>query len=167
MKLREQDYSPEERDRIVEHICEQVANKRPLYKVLAEDEGLCSQATFTRWQRDFPEEVKAKVVHARELAFEAHIEDMISIADGTDDSPSLDPQVRKVRIYAREKAAAMIAPRRFGAKVDVTSGGEALPPPAPLVAVQDNRVQTLIHIAAQRMALGLDAAAERARLLDD
>jgi hypothetical protein len=155
-------YDEAERRRITEYVCSQVAEKRPLYKVFAEDgerEKLCSLAQFNRWLVNFPDEVRDKVAQARELAFEAHIEEMIEIADDKQSDP--DPSSRKVRIYAREKAAAMIAPRRFGQKLDVTSDGKALPAPQTNVTmVSDNRVQTLIALAAQRKE-------EKAKLLDD
>lgn len=115
----------------------------------------------------YPDELKGRVERAREQAAEAYVDEIVEIADGRDDAPSIDPQIRKLRVYAREKAAAMIAPRRYGQKVDITSGGEKLPAPAPMVAVQDNRIQTLIHIAAQRKAMGPVDAEALNRLLED
>ena len=86
-----------------------------------------------------------RVERARELGAGKHLDEIIEISDNkTEDANS-----RKVRIYAREKYAAMIAPQRYGAKLDVTSAGKALPAP---VTHNDNRIQALLTIAAERMA---------------
>lgn len=157
-------YDEAERKRITDYVCEQIVNRRPMYKVFQEDREkakLCAFSTFNGWLVAFPGEVMEKVARAREAAATSYVEDIVQIADGKDDEPSADPNMRKVRIYAREKAAAMIAPRRFGQKLDVTSDGKALPAPQTNVTVlNDNRVQTLIALAAQRKE-------EKAKLLDD
>lgn len=142
-------YSPAERERITRHVCEQLIEKRPLYKIFAEDDGLCSAAQFAVWQRE-DEQIAEQVACAREAACEALIEETVQIADGTDELPSSDAQIRKVRIYAREKAAQMLAPRKYGQRLDVTSGGKPLEA-APPVTIQINaRVDALLALAAQR-----------------
>ena len=136
-------YSPEQREQIVDHVCDQIAQKRTLYKVLAEDANLPSLSSFLKWQSE-DRELLEKVERAREHAASAYVAEMVDIADDREDDP--DASSRKVRIYAREKAAQMIAPRRYGAKLDVTSAGEKLEAPVTTVLV-DNRVQSLLAIA--------------------
>lgn len=50
----------------------------------------------------------------------------------------------KLRIYARESYAAKIAPKRFGQKLDLTSGNEKL------TSNTDNRLQAIIALAQRR-----------------
>ncbi len=171
-------YSPEERERIVDHVCEQIAQKRPLYKVLAEDEGMPSSSTFVGWSIA-DDDVASKVARARERAATAYLDEIIEIAD--DDNADCYVETRddgtkyakidgeaiqrsKVRIYAREKYAQMIAPRQYGAKLDLTSGGEKLPAPQQTVLV-DARIQSLLAVANTRLA-DLPALS-REDLLDD
>lgn len=87
-------------------------------------------------------------MRARELGFERIIgEELIDIADNREDDS--DPQSRRVRIWAREKAAAMLHPRRFGNTIDVTSGGKPLPAPQSVTLV-DNRIQSVLMLVQQR-----------------
>lgn len=172
-------YSHAEKEAIVDHVCEQLINKRFVTSILREDEGMPGAATFTSWLAE-SEVFQSKVARAREAGVEAHLEDMISIADEASDDAEVaydkngKAYVRmdgvsvaraKLMIYAREKAAQMLAPRRFGQKLDVTSDGKALPAPTQnTLVVADNRVQSLIAIAAHNKA---QAEAEATRLLED
>lgn len=172
-------YSHDEKTRIVKHVCNELANKRFVTSILKQDEGMPDAATFMRWLAE-SEVFREDVARAREAGVEAHLEDIIGIADSANDDvevrydkngkpyayiDGVTPQRAKVMIYAREKAAQMLAPRRFGQKLDVTSDGKALPAPTTNVAViADNRVQSLIAIAAHNKA---QADAEAQRLLED
>jgi hypothetical protein len=142
-------YSQAERQRITKHICEQLLEKRPLYRILEEDEGLCSAKAFADWQRDDPD-ISQSVTRAREAACERLIEETIEIADDRDE----DANSRKVRIQARKDAAAMLAPRKYGQRIDVTSGGKPLEAPPPTTVVIDNRIQALLSLATHRATNG-------------
>ena len=172
-------YSHDEKQRIITHVCNELANKRFVTSILREDEGMPDAATFSRWLAE-SEVFCSEVAHAREAGVTAHLEDIIGIADSATDDvevrydkngkpyayvDGVTTQRAKVMIYAREKAAQMLAPRRFGQKLDVTSGGEKLPAPtANTLVIADNRVQSLIAIAAHNKA---QADAEAQRLLED
>lgn len=139
----------EKRDAIVEVACEWLASGKALYRLFeadrqkGEDRELCNWSTFDDWQVKYPEYAD-KVARAREAGCQKLVEEIVEIADRVHP----DTQRDKLRVHAREKAAQMLAPRRFGAKVDVTSGGEKLPAPA---TTSDNRIQALIQIAQQRL----------------
>jgi len=145
-------YSEEERERIVDHVCVELTNKRPVYKILAEDEGLCSAYTFAVWQGKFPE-IADKVARAREAACEQLIEETIAIADDRQE----EANSRKVRIQARKDAAAMLAPRKYGQRIDVTSGGKALEAAPPPAVQLDNRIAALLTLAAHNARRQLEA----------
>lgn len=158
-------YSPEERERIVAHICEQLAVPRSLAKICAEDEGMPSASTVCHWQVQEPL-IQQRLERAREAGATTLLEEIVEIAD----QPAGDVYIAydakgkpyakidgdaiqrsRLRVYARERYAQLIAPKMYGQKLDVTSGGEKLPAPA---AAQDSRLDALILLAAHRKALG-------------
>lgn len=159
-------YLPAERDCIVEHILEEIAKGRSVSRILAEDDAMCSYAQWSIWQRESVE-LKAKVADAREEGATKLVEEIVTISDERNGDARIEyrdgqpvavidgdtVQRAKLRVYAREKYAAMIAPRRFGQRLDVTSGGEKLPAPQPAL-VLDNRVNALVLLASQRKAQG-------------
>jgi hypothetical protein len=114
-------WTEETKAKALAHIFGEVASGRSLDHVLSVDEGMPGATTFWRWHME-DEEIRDNLARSRENGVERHVGEMIRIADDTDADP--DPASRRVRIYAREKAAQMIAPRKYGPKIDVTSGGE-------------------------------------------
>jgi hypothetical protein len=111
-----------DRAKVLPLIFAEVATGRSLDSVL-NDEGMPSSSTFWRWHME-DENVRENLAQARANAVEVHMGEIVTIADDKESDP--DPQSRKVRIYAREKFAQMIAPRKYGPKLDLTSGGEKL-----------------------------------------
>lgn len=173
------EYSHADKERVIDHICDELVNKRFVSSILREDEGMPPPSRFAQWLAE-SEVFREKVARAREAGVEAHLEDMIAIADDASDDVEVrydskgkpyayvngvTTQRAKVMIYAREKAAQMLAPRRFGQKLDVTSDGKALPAPqANTLVIADNRVQSLIALAAHNKA---EAEAAATKLLED
>lgn len=142
--------SSEERQRIADHILGQLSVGRPLSKIFEEDAvsaRLCGLATWYRWAvKD--QSLREEVAQAREQGCERLVEEMVTIAD--DRTGDTDPQSRRVRIYAREKAVQMLAPRRFNMqRVDVTSGGKPLEAPKSVTLI-DNRIQSVLMLVQQR-----------------
>lgn len=107
-----------DRDKALPEIYGEVASGRSLDNVLS-DEGMPSPSTFWRWHMD-DENIRDNLARARENGVERHMGEIVRISDEVDE----DPASRRVRIDARVKAAQMIAPRKYGPKLDVTSGGE-------------------------------------------
>lgn len=124
-------FSDEARAAALAYILAGVAGGRGVERVIREDSGkegvprLPSKPVFWQWHFADPR-LQDELVRAREAGIEAHVDQIIEIADGTDEAPSEDPAVRRVRIYAREKAAAMLKPKKYGPKMDLTSNGETL-----------------------------------------
>lgn len=162
-------YTFEERENIIAHVLAEIATGRALSRILREDKGMPVSTTWWRWHSE-DEELQHKVARAREAGVEALMMETIDIADtqevgqrvttkpdGTIETVEEDMIAhRKLRIESRFKYAQMIAPRKYGPKVDVTSGGEALPTPAPVLV--DARIQSLIALAQARHANGELAA---------
>lgn len=151
----------EEKQRIVDYVCEQLALGRSTRKIFEQDkkkERLPALSLWNKWlinDQSFEEQVAS----ARRLGLSAIIEEMVEIADDKKSDP--DAQSRRTRIYAREKMAAMLAPAAFGQRLDVTSGGKPLPPPQSVTLV-DNRIQSVLMLVQQRK----DAEAETLKLLE-
>lgn len=111
-----------------------VAAGQSLDKVLREDSNLPSATTFWRWHME-DEDIRDNLARARENGVEALMDESISIADDKSDDYEEDENGKekynpesvaraKLRVETRFKYAQMIAPRKYGPKLDVTSGGE-------------------------------------------
>lgn len=140
---------PDEKRRIADHILAEVSLGRSVSKIFEEEgdaERLCSPATWYRWLVG-DQSLRDELASAREAGCEKLVEEMVTIADDKTGDP--DAQSRRVRIYAREKAAQMLAPRRFGQKLDVTSGGKPIEGPKSVTLI-DNRIQSVLMLVQQR-----------------
>jgi len=142
--------APSERQRIADHVLSQLATGRGLSKIFEEDAKsakLCGLATWYRWTLK-DQSLREEVAQARELGCERLVEEMIEIGDNKRADP--DAQSRRVRIYAREKAVQMLAPRRFNLqRLDLTSGGKPLEAPKSVTLI-DNRIQSVLMLVQQR-----------------
>jgi hypothetical protein len=155
------EYTPEERTRIASHVLEQLALGRSTKKIFDEDgakEALCARSCWNSWLLN-DQSLEDSVARARRIGLSAIVEEMVEIAD--DKTGDTDAQSRRVRIYARERMAAMLAPAVFGQKLDVTSGGKPLEAPKNVTHI-DNRIQSVLMLVQQRK----DDAAALAGLLE-
>lgn len=124
-----------ERDAVLERIYAEVASGRSLNSVLRNDEGLPAPTTFWRWHME-SEDIRDNLARARMNGVEKHMDECVDIADDSAndyvdgaDGPTYNPesvQRAKLRIETRLKLAQMMAPRKYGPKMDVTSNGETL-----------------------------------------
>jgi hypothetical protein len=156
-------YSGEERERVIEHICEQLEEKRSLSKICGEDEGMPPLRTIMRWQSE-DATVKQRIAHARDAYIHKLLDETIDIAEEASDDAYIwtDPKTKlkyarldgssvkraTLRIATRERYAQLMAPDRYGNKVDITSGGKALP--APSASGHDNRLDAILALALAR-----------------
>lgn len=156
-------FSPEEKAKIQDHVLREISLGRALSKILIEDEGMCSSPTWYAWEQN-DEELLSKVVRAREVGAQHLLEETLEIADthekgivrtikpdGTIEEREEDMLGhRKLRIETRHKYAQMIAPRRFGTKVDLTTNGKELPAPVnTTINMVDARIQSILMMAMQ------------------
>lgn len=165
--MREVQWTDEAKDQAIQHIVSELASGRPVSRVLREDDGMPHRSTFYGWL--FSDDGLAdKVERAREFGATALIDEATDIADdATDDAEIVYdekgrgedrqsyPRARingkairraSLQVDTRLKLAAMIAPRRYGAKLDLTSGGDKLPAPA----AAQTKVDALIAIGVDR-----------------
>jgi hypothetical protein len=127
-----------DRDVVVAELCERLSRGEPMASI-CRSEGMPDVNTINMW-RDTDAEINSRVAHARDLGFDHLAADCLHIADDN----GLDTRVNdagvtvvdrdhiqraKLRIETRLKLLACWDPRRYGNKVDVTSGGETIPAP--------------------------------------
>jgi hypothetical protein len=129
-------YTEEDRERIVKHILAELSGGRAVSRILREDAGMPAASLF--WQWHFTDEtLQEKVARARENGVEAIMDETLEIADNTSndtirneagvDQANTEWITRsRLRVDTRHKYAQMIAPRKYGPKLDLTSGGEKL-----------------------------------------
>jgi hypothetical protein len=133
-------YTEEQREAIIAHVLAEVSGGRAVSRILREDDGMPASSQFWRWHFE-SEDLQEKVARARLNGVEAIMDETLDIADdGTndwiekkrDDGSTYDAlnaehvQRSKLRVDTRHKYAQMIAPRKYGAKLDLTSGGEKI-----------------------------------------
>lgn len=175
------------RPEVIDEICARIAtSSKGLGAVLdqmramefrAADGSLLSVPSLSTAMRQLAsnDEFRALYTRAKELQADYLADETIEIADeangdavlafNADGTPYAKMDGNNVRrsevmIKARQWMAAKLNARRYGDKVDVTSGGEPLPALAPLAI--DQRVQSILVLAAERRRL----EAEAARLLE-
>lgn len=141
---RDRDFTDDERKTALAHIYAEVASGRPLSTVLREDGGdvdLPSKSTFWRWHME-DADVRDNLARARLNGVEVHLEEALEIADtpktglivttkydkdGNEVEETRREDMlghRKLQVDTRIKRAQMMAPRKYGPKLDLTSDGE-------------------------------------------
>ena len=147
------------REQQLEHIYAQVASGRALVRVLKDDDGMPHPSTFWRWHmRD--EDIRDNLAHARQNGVEARIDMALDVANtpmmGEEIMQEVGSDGAKRRVTRKEmlghrrlivethlKYAQMIAPRKYGAKLDLTSDGEKISSVASAIAEGNKRLAEL------------------------
>lgn len=124
-------YTPE----LADLICERIANGESLRRI-CEDEAMPDRETVRRWMRK-DEAFRGRFAGAREEQADALADEILSIADETAHDTIITEkgeipngewmQRSKLRVDARFKLMALLAPKKYGSKLDVTSDGKPLP----------------------------------------
>lgn len=147
------DYDPE----IAEEICVMIASSSISVKaILLSEKRFPGLSTWMRWLNT---NADCQQLYAQAKALQADLlgEDILEIAD----DPKLEAHDKRIRVDARKFLMSKLNSRKYGDKLDVTSGGEALPA-MPAVMI-DARVQTIMLLADQRRR----EAEEAAKLLEE
>lgn len=140
-------YSAHAKADVIQHVASELEKgERGVARILREDEGMPQQRHFYAWL-DENLHWREEIERAREIAATTLLEGTLDIAENVVAEKDAIAKA-KLRIYQREMFAAKIAPKRFGNKVDVTSGGKELKS----AQLNDNRLQSLVQIAATRKA---------------
>lgn len=112
---------------IADDICERLANGESLRRICLTP-NYPSQAMVFRWlaaNEQFREQYRS----AREAQADVLADEIIDIADGKRaayEGTEADVQRDKLSVHARQWVAAKLKPKKYGEKLDLTSGGEKL-----------------------------------------
>lgn len=142
-KGRPSSYSPS----VGDTICTRISEGESLRRICMDD-GMPDKTTVLRWLSTQPE-FRTQYAHARELQADALAEECLDIADdGSNDwmeqhdaeGNSLGwklngeaVQRSRLRLEQRRWYASKLAPKKYGEKLDLTSGGNALQPPRVII----------------------------------
>ena len=138
-------YQPEDIDKVFSEILEYIESGKSLRSILR-DKDMPSSRTFYLWLEADEAKVK-QYARATEIRAENIFEDIFEIADdGTNDFMTItkgnekynveDKEVTsrsKLRVDARKWALSKMMPKKYGDKLDVTSGNEKIESPKKLI----------------------------------
>jgi hypothetical protein len=126
-------YTPE----LADEICERIANGETL-RAICRDPHMPSWVTVYTWRKTYPQ-FSERFALARELGGDAIAEEALEISDTTqvgertEESDTGYKTVRedmlghrKLQIETRLKLLAVWFPRKYGQRIDMTTGGESL-----------------------------------------
>lgn len=108
---------------IADEICDRLIEGESLRKI-AKDDHMPAASTIFKWLAS-NEEFAEQYARAKEAQADAMADEIVDIADGDNGA---DPQRDRLRVDARKWVAAKLKPKKYGDKLDVTSGGEKLAP---------------------------------------
>lgn len=140
-------------------ICERIALGEPL-RAICRDDDMPGETTVRRWLSD-DEQFRRQYAHAREEQAEHMAEEIVAIADDSRadteirydakgneyEAPNNEWMARsRLRVDTRKWLMSKLAPKKYGEKIDVTTGGESLN-----LSAEDRAAKlTAIHAAAAK-----------------
>lgn len=121
---------------LADKICERISDGRSLRSICREDDDMPSASSVFKWLRE-NEEFSKQYAYATEERSEAFAEDTLDIADqgisvikgSAEKKSGAIAQVIRLQVDTRKWHMSKMKPKKYGDKLDVTSGGEKLPTP--------------------------------------
>jgi len=122
-------YSPE----LAHEICSRMAKGEALRRI-CRDENMPDHSTVIAWAMDDKDGFYNQYARAREIQAEHMFEEILEISDesdrivktGEEKKSSAYAQNQRLKVDTRKWYLSKVLPKKFGEKVDVTSGGEAI-----------------------------------------
>jgi len=121
---------------IANKICTEISSSSKSLRTICKGEGMPNVATVLRWLRDDKDGFCTQYARAKEEQADFMIEEMIDIADdGSNDLIETEKGQQenkevvnrsKLRVETRKWIASKLKPKKYGDKVDITTGGEKL-----------------------------------------
>lgn len=115
---RPSDYTEE----LADAICERISNGESL-KHITDGDDMPSRVTVHAWLIKYPEFLN-KYESAREMQADVFADEMDDIAKDS----SLDVQRARLIIDTRKWTSSKLRPKKYGDKIDMTTGGNAITP---------------------------------------
>lgn len=119
---RPSDYTQE----LADEICERLSEGVSLRKVCEANDMPSARTIFT-WFRVYPEFLQ-QYARAKDESADALADDIQDIANDVREG-KLDPNAGRVAGDLKKWSASKLKPKKYGERLDVTSGGEKLPTP--------------------------------------
>lgn len=137
-------YSKDEIEELFSEVISCLESGHPLGRTL-DQPGMPSRTAFYKWLEE-EKGYAERYARACDLRADAIFDEMLEIVDDTsqDHTPFTGSNViqrDRLRIDARKWVLAKMAPKKYGDKIDVTSGNEALAVPAIVGMVIKNEIQ--------------------------
>ena len=125
-----------ERDKVFLDIIQQIELGRSVKSILDDESCPIDRSTFYNWLNDNPERIEA-YKKATDIRADYIADEVLEIADDTSRDYYYDVNGNRqqsmvavnrdtLRIKSRQWAASTMNPRKYGSKVDLTSGGDKL-----------------------------------------
>jgi hypothetical protein len=105
-----------------DEICERLLEGASL-RTIAKDENMPAASTIFKWLAN-NESFAEQYARAKEAQADTLADEIVDISDG--EKTDADPQRDRLRVDARKWVAAKLKPKKYGDKLDVTSGNEPL-----------------------------------------
>lgn len=131
-------YKPEQIELIFTKILDRIEEGEPIRKILKEKD-MPDSVTFYKWLEK--DEIKIKqYARAKEMYCEKMFDEIFNIADATADDVIIDDEGKEIvnhnviqrdrlRVDTRKWALSKLLPKKYGDKLDLTSGGEKIQTP--------------------------------------
>lgn len=131
---------------IADRICEHLIEGKSLRSICLADD-MPSAAAVCRWLGE-NEPFREQYAQARDAQADTLADEIVDIADGEKGSrPAQDSNRDRLRVDARKWVAAKLKPKKYGDKLDVTSGNEPVKLDETAVAA---RIASLIRTGLDR-----------------
>lgn len=141
-------YTVKQKADIITKVCERISKGEALRNIL-NDKGMPSYSTFYIWIEADKEKSK-QYVRACEERQDFLFEQMLDIADDQEGDVYTDKEGReqvnhnviqrsRLRIDTRKWALSKLNPKKYGDKVDYTSGGEKIPTTPPVLVLPNGQ----------------------------
>jgi len=142
-------YSVEEIEEVFTKICEEIETGRSLRSILKEDENMPSSSTFFIWLKE--DALKSKRYElATDLRTDILFDEIVEIAYNTEEGTTTKENAkgeietttgdmlghRRLKIDALKWSLSKLNPKKYGDKLDMTSGGEKLQTPPSSINVR-------------------------------
>lgn len=122
-------YSEEEKERIKEHIVEEIAKGRSLKNILETDEGMPTRPIIYKWlnpeNTEYDKDFLYNYTHAREESADLDADKLEELAEKVIDG-TVSPDKARVAGDLLKWIAGKKKPKKYGNKLDITSANEQL-----------------------------------------
>jgi len=134
-------YSPEEKKVIQNQIVERMSNGMSLKKILEEDDEMPSRPTVYEWlnpsNEKFDAEFSNNYAQAREDSADVDADKIERVVDLLEDG-TIEPAQGRAMMDGLKWIAARKKPKKYGDKLDLTTGGKELTQQVTIYELPDN-----------------------------